>query len=95
MAGFIGRKIGNRRIRSAFGLLPVKPDNAGIKAYRRQYPIERGRGDAFGQRLLPHLAKIRAKSSLMRIICAFGGWRGNILGGACGSEQARTGADHC
>ena len=93
MAGFIGRKIGNRRIRSALWLLPVKPNNARVKAYRWQHTVQRGRRDAFGQRLLPHLAKVGPKSSLMRIIGAFGGWRGNILGGACGPKQARTGAD--
>jgi hypothetical protein len=93
MAGFVGRKIGNRRIRSAFWLLPIKPNNARVNAFRRLPSVERGRRYALGQRLLPHLAKIRAKSSLMRIICAFGGRRGNILGGACGPKQARTGAD--
>jgi hypothetical protein len=95
MAGFVGRKIGNRRIRSALWLLPVKPNNARVKAYRRQHPVERGRRDAFCQGLLPHLGKIRAKSGFMRTIGAFSGRCGNILSGAGGPKQARAGADRC
>ena len=60
---------------------------------RGLHAIERRRRNAFCQRLLPHLAKIRTKSSLMRYIGAFAGWRCKFLCGAGGPKHARTGAD--